>query len=103
MAAARCYVLSSMWEGFPNSLLEAMYINGHVVSTDCPTGPSEIITDGEDGILCESGNHDDLAMALEKMCFDDDFRRKVYDNSRQTILKFDENKMVDSYRELFLK
>jgi glycosyltransferase involved in cell wall biosynthesis len=103
MAAARCYVLSSRWEGFPNSLLEAMYINGHVVSTDCPTGPSEIITNGEDGILCEPDNPDDLAKGLEKMCFDDDFRRKVYDNSRKTILKFDENKMVSRYREIFLK
>lgn len=103
MAAARCYVLSSRWEGFPNSLLEAMYINGHVVSTDCPTGPSEIITNGEDGILCEPGNPDDLALALEKMCFDDDFRSKVYENSRKTILKFDENIMVSRYKELFLK
>ena len=58
---ASCYVLSSSREGFPNALLEAMYINGHVVSTNCPTGPSEIILNNEDGLLCEMNNPEELA------------------------------------------
>jgi glycosyltransferase involved in cell wall biosynthesis len=100
MAAATCYVLSSRWEGFPNSLLEAMYINGHVVSTNCPTGPSEIITHNVDGLLCEPDNPDTFAAAIEKMCFDDDFRKIVFENSRIKIAKFDESLMINNYREL---
>ncbi|HRT90208.1 MAG TPA: glycosyltransferase [Bacteroidales bacterium] len=103
MASATCYVLSSDWEGFPNSLLEAMYVNGHVVSTDCPTGPSEIISDGTDGLLCEPGNPVQLADAIEKMCYDEEFRKKVYANSRKKILNFGEEKMIARYRELLTK
>jgi len=103
MAAATCYVLSSDWEGFPNSLLEAMYVNGHVVSTDCPTGPSEIISHGTDGLLCEPGNPVQLADAVEKMCYNEEFRQMVYTNSRQKILKFGEAKMIARYRELLTK
>jgi glycosyltransferase involved in cell wall biosynthesis len=103
MKLASCYVLSSSWEGFPNSLLEAMYINGHVVSTDCPTGPSEIISHNEDGLLCEMNNSEDLATAMEKMCFDEDFRDYVFENSRRKIAKFDERIMIQEYREIILK
>lgn len=103
MAAATCYVLSSRWEGFPNTLLEALYINGHVVSTDCPTGPSEIITHGVDGLLCEPGNPVQLAEAIEKMCYDEEFRQMVYNNSRQKIVNFGEEKMIARYRELLMR
>jgi glycosyltransferase involved in cell wall biosynthesis len=100
---ASCYVLSSSWEGFPNSLLEAMYINGHVVSTDCPTGPSEIISHNVDGLICEMDNPEELAEAIGRMCFDNDLRKKVFENSRKKIIKFDEQNMVREYRDLFLK
>jgi glycosyltransferase involved in cell wall biosynthesis len=99
---ASCYVLSSSWEGFPNSLLEAMYVNGHVVSTNCQTGPAEIISNNEDGILCEPDNPEELAAAMERMCFDEDFRIKVFDNSRKKIAKFDEKIMVQEYRKLLM-
>ena len=102
MKFASCYVLSSSWEGFPNSLLEAMYINGHVVSTNCPTGPSEIISHNEDGLLCEMNNREELASAMEKMCFDENFRKYVFENSRRKIAKFDERIMVQEYRHLLL-
>jgi glycosyltransferase involved in cell wall biosynthesis len=100
---ASCYVLSSAWEGFPNSLLEAMYVNGHVVSTNCPTGPSEIISHNVDGLLCELNNPEELANAMERMCFDDDFRKYVFENSRRKIAKFDEKIMISKYREIFYK
>jgi N-acetylgalactosamine-N,N'-diacetylbacillosaminyl-diphospho-undecaprenol 4-alpha-N-acetylgalactosaminyltransferase len=103
LSHASCYVLSSKWEGFPNALLEAMYINGHVISTRCPTGPSEIITHKEDGMLCETNNSSGFADAMEKMCFDEDFRVLVFENSRKKIAKFDEKIMVGKYKELLGK
>ena len=102
MKLASCYVLSSSWEGFPNSLLEAMYLNGHVVSTNCPTGPSEIISANKDGLLCKMNNPEELATSLEKMCFDENFRNYVFENSRRKIAKFDEQIMVNEYRDLLL-
>jgi glycosyltransferase involved in cell wall biosynthesis len=96
-------VLSSQWEGFPNSLLEAMYINGHVISTNCPTGPSEIISHNEDGILGRLNNPEDLAVAMERLCFDEEVRNYIFKNSRIKIVKFDEKIMIDKYREIFNK
>ena len=100
---ASCYVLSSSWEGFPNSLLEAMYINGHVVSTNCPTGPSEVIQNNVDGILCEMNNPEELAGAIGKMCFDENFRKYVFENSRKKIAKFDERTMILEYKKLLME
>jgi glycosyltransferase involved in cell wall biosynthesis len=63
---ARCdvFVLSSINEGFGNVLVEAMAFGKTVVSTDCPSGPEEILRDGAFGYLCEPGNPQALADAI---------------------------------------
>ena len=97
---ADCYVMSSKWEGFPNALVEAMFINGHVVSTDCPTGPADIIKHEHDGLLSANDDAEKLAENLERILYDNDLRQKLYSNSRISIQRFDEKTMIDKYRRI---
>lgn len=64
MARSDVFALSSRWEGFGNVLVEAMAVGTAVVSTDCPTGPAEILADGEYGRLVDVGNAPQMAQAI---------------------------------------
>jgi glycosyltransferase involved in cell wall biosynthesis len=64
MARAAVFVLSSAWEGLPTVLIEAMAVGTPVVSTDCPSGPAEILDNGKYGWLTPVGDSTALAKAI---------------------------------------
>lgn len=80
MAAGQLYVMSSAWEGLPGALLQAMACGTPVVSTDCATGPAEILEDGRWGRLVKVGDAGALARAMET-ALDDDAPPPVQDRA----------------------
>ena len=65
MSNASVYVLSSKWEGLPTVLVEALYCGIPIVSTDCPSGPREILQEGLFGQLVPVGNAEILGLAIQ--------------------------------------
>ena len=61
---ADIFVLTSKFEGLPNVLLEAQVLKKFIISSDCPTGPKEILKSGKYGDLFDVGDYKDLAKKI---------------------------------------
>lgn len=90
------YVLSSRWEGFPNTMLEALACETKVVSTDCKSGPKEILGENEYGFLVKENSPELLADAIITYLLEKSKTQKRADF-------FDVRKIVKEYESLFLK
>ena len=64
MAKSAIFVLSSAWEGFGNVVAEALAAGAPVVSTNCPSGPAEILDNGKYGELVSVGDSQGMAEAI---------------------------------------
>ena len=71
------FVLTSIFEGSPNVIIEAQYLKKYVISTNCPTGPREILNDGEFGELVKIGDYKSIAKKLESFRFNKNINKKI--------------------------
>lgn len=103
MAKADVFVLSSLWEGLPAVIPEAMACGTPVVATDCPSGPAEIITRESEGLLVPPTDSDALADAILRVLSDRKLRKKMRAAGRTRAQAFRAEKVAADYEQLFLQ
>lgn len=94
---ASVFVLASRWEGFGNVLTEAASLGVRIVSTDCPSGPAEILEDGKWGRLVPPGDPQALADAMGAAL--DDPETPDY---TEMLKRFDKDRIVNQYLDVLL-
>ncbi len=95
MSRSAVFVFSSIFEGLGGALIQAMACGVPVVSTDCPSGPSEILEDGKWGRLVPVGDVPALARAIEQTLDD-----KTHPEVRLRAAYFSDTRSTDDYLEI---
>jgi N-acetylgalactosamine-N,N'-diacetylbacillosaminyl-diphospho-undecaprenol 4-alpha-N-acetylgalactosaminyltransferase len=112
LSKADCFVFSSNYEGFPNVLLEALACELPIISTDCKSGPREILSPETDftkqtkdieiakyGILTPVGDVDKMAEAMRMMYEDSNLREKYRKIALQRAKDFEVSKITKEWEE----
>ena len=93
-------ILSSLYEGLPNVLLEGLSLKKFVISSDCPTGPKEILDYGKNGLLFKMNNENDL---LKKIIYYLQKKKKceyLLKNGVKRLWRFDYHSNLQKYVKL---
>ncbi len=101
IARSDIFVLSSLSEGLPGAVIEAMALDVPVISTDCPSGPGEIIQNGHSGILVPVGDYQALASACLSVLSDRELRECLSAGAHERADFFSIQRMHREYNEYF--
>ena len=98
IAKADVFVLSSIYEGLPNILIEALALKKKIVATNCPSGPAEILKFGKYGSLLPAGSPFLLEAAIVKALEEKSFSLAESSPARD----FEQKRQVEKYGQIFL-
>lgn len=94
---ANVFVLSSDYEGLPGVIIEAMACGCKIVSTDCKSGPAEILQNGKFGFLCPVGDLNELVVAIDHAFKSSSNTKALVERSND----FHIDKIISEYLQLF--
>lgn len=100
MSKADIFCLPSNYEGMPMTIIEAM-ASGLPVAATAVGGVPDMITDGEDGLLC-SNTPQNIADCLEKLIASEELRERLGKNAVETSKKYSSDNMAKKYYDLYL-
>lgn len=98
---ADLYVMSSRFEGFPNTLLEAMAYGLPVVSFDCDTGPRDIILNNANGKLVPVSDSEGLSIALDNLMSNSGLRERLGECALGVRERFSIERISGTWESLF--
>ena len=96
------FILSSRYEGLPNVLLETTVLKIPILSSNCPTGPREILDNGLGGLLFKKGNYKDLA---RKIIFFKQNKKNIIEKTNHAyrrLFRFDYSTNLQKYLKIVL-
>lgn len=93
---AKATLLTSLYEGFPNVLIESISLGTPIISFDCKSGPSEIVIDGENGYLINFKDVNCFSAAIDRLMNED----LLYEKVVQTSLRFENDTILDAWENL---
>ena len=103
LKSADLFILSSKYEGLPNVLIEAQVLKKIIFSSDCPSGPREILINGKAGILFKNNNYIDLSKKFINLIKDKKYLNKKIEYGYKKLYRFDYYHCLEKYFSILNK
>ena len=100
LRTSQIFAMTSLTEGFPNALCEAMASGVPPVVIDCGSGVREIVRDGVDGVLVRGGTPESFAAALDRLISDDAERARLAERAPEVVERFGAERVMPMWEEL---
>ena len=103
MQKCELFILTSIYEGLPNVLLEAQCLKKFIISTRCPTGPREILMNGKVGHLFSPTNEIELANKILDYYINKKKYNRMINLGYKNLYRFDSKTNLEKYYSLIKK
>ena len=97
---SKLFIHSSRYEGFGVVLLEALMLDKFVISSNCPTGPTEILTNPKAGELFDVGDANQLAEKVLKVLYDKDYQKELLKNIQLKKKEFELSEIAEKFHKI---
>ena len=94
------FILTSNYEGLPNVLIEALALKKYIISTNCPTGPKEILLNGKSGFLVDRNDYKQLSKKIKLFFYNRHLFSKKKKYYKKSLSQFSYKKSLEKYKKI---